>query len=267
MKFIKISVIVPCYNCVSTIEECINSIVQQSYPVGEIILVNDGSTDQTLEMLYSLEKKYSDTAFRITILTQQNAGPSSARNRGLDVASGDWIAFLDADDVWHKDKLERQVQVINHYRDIVVVGGGKGKFKTEKIALQGIEVGLKRLCFKNYFLTSSTIVKQENINKIRFNEGQDYSEDYRFFMDVLKNNNLGFSIDANVSRNIYNKRDYGDAGLSKDIWKMEKGELSNYTYLYQNGKISQVFFVLVYCFSIVKYWRRVVLNCMYKMVE
>ena len=100
-----ISVIIPVYNGQTHIAKAIDSVIRQTWTPMEIIVVNDGSTDNTLDVLLS----YSG---RVTIITTPNRGVSSARNTGIKVAKAAWIAFLDADDAWHDDKLEKQVNAL-----------------------------------------------------------------------------------------------------------------------------------------------------------
>lgn len=95
----RISVVIPCYNCTGTIGRTLESIFGQSRPPDEIIAVDDGSSDNTLEVLNGF-------AGRIVVKSQPNSGVSATRNRGVELASGDWIAFCDSDDLWHPAKLE-----------------------------------------------------------------------------------------------------------------------------------------------------------------
>lgn len=102
----KVSVIIPTFNRASTIVDAVQSVVDQTYGSTEIIVVDDGSTDETIEKLGVFSS-------RITLLRQQNSGPSAARNHGVQAASGEILAFLDSDDTWLPEKLERQVALMN----------------------------------------------------------------------------------------------------------------------------------------------------------
>jgi glycosyltransferase involved in cell wall biosynthesis len=105
---VKVSVIIPTFNRKHIVQTAINSVLRQSYKDFEIIVIDDGSTDGSYEFLkaqYASQKK-------VTILKQAHSGVSSARNLGIKNASGDWIAFLDSDDFFHKDKLEKQTNLI-----------------------------------------------------------------------------------------------------------------------------------------------------------
>ena len=97
-----VSCIVPVWNCESYLSDAIDSIIGQTYRPIEVIVVDDGSTDRTAEII----ARYAD---RLRAIRQPNAGPGAARNVGIGLARGSYIAFLDADDLWQPEKLERQV--------------------------------------------------------------------------------------------------------------------------------------------------------------
>ena len=96
-----ISIIVPCYNTEDYIEQCLDSLIHQSYKNFEIILVNDGSTDDTDA---KIQPYLSDD--RIKYIIQENKGLSGARNTGLDIMKGEYVCFIDSDDFIHKDYVK-----------------------------------------------------------------------------------------------------------------------------------------------------------------
>lgn len=111
----KITVIVPVYNSEKYLEKCINSILSQTYPVTEIILVNDGSTDNSLKICEDFKNKDK----RIILINQANSGVSKARNAGLEICSGDLVSFVDSDDALEPDMYEYLVNILdNHNADI-----------------------------------------------------------------------------------------------------------------------------------------------------
>jgi len=110
-----ISVIIPNYNYARYLNVTISSVLSQSYPNIEIIVVNNGSTDNSLQVLRQFGSQ-------IILVDQQNLGQSGARNSGLRVARGDLIAFLDADDIWEKNKLEKQIRLITQETELVYSG-------------------------------------------------------------------------------------------------------------------------------------------------
>lgn len=102
MSVLRISCVVPVYNGERFLAEALDSILAQSHPPFEIIVIDDGSTDSTPEVI----ARYAEG---VCYQRQENAGPAAARNAGLDLAGGELIAFLDADDLWHPEKVARQV--------------------------------------------------------------------------------------------------------------------------------------------------------------
>jgi glycosyltransferase involved in cell wall biosynthesis len=102
-----ISVVIPAYNAQRTLQETVCSVQDQTFLDIEIIIINDGSTDKTWSLIQSL------TDPRIKAFSYENGGVSVARNRGIDHATGEFIAFLDADDLWTSNKLESQIEAIN----------------------------------------------------------------------------------------------------------------------------------------------------------
>lgn len=108
-----VSVIIPAFNSASFIGRCISSVLNQSYEPKEIIVVDDGSED-------NLEEVLSEFDGSIRLITQENKGASTARNVGVKIAVGDYVAFLDSDDFWRSDKLERQLGFLSENTDVVL---------------------------------------------------------------------------------------------------------------------------------------------------
>lgn len=141
MKSPLISIICPIFNADQNLHRMLESVIAQSYPIWELILVNDGSTDSSLDIL----EDYKKVDNRLRVISQSNAGPAIARNNGIDQAKGDFLCFIDADDFVSKDYLEKLIQPILVDESIDLVCGGyfelnskypKGlrlhDFKTEK---------------------------------------------------------------------------------------------------------------------------------------
>lgn len=103
-----VSVVIPCYNAEKYIGQAIESVLNQTLTDFEVIIINDGSTDKSIDVI----QRYCALDKRIAVYTQQNRGVSEARNAGIDKASGDFIAFIDADDAWEPENLEVKVKAI-----------------------------------------------------------------------------------------------------------------------------------------------------------
>jgi glycosyltransferase involved in cell wall biosynthesis len=112
----KISAVIPAYNCEAHIARAIDSVLNQTHPADEIIIVDDGSSDDTVQAVRS----YGD---KVTLIQQENAGASAARNTGIEAATGNWIAFLDADDEWLPDMLQRQTDILTQHPHLVWTTG------------------------------------------------------------------------------------------------------------------------------------------------
>jgi glycosyltransferase involved in cell wall biosynthesis len=112
-----ISVVVPTYNRAQQVQAGLLSVLAQTYPEFEVIVVDDGSTDGTEKAIQQFISQERDQRNQIRYFLQPNQGPSAARNKGIDEARGEWVAFLDSDDVWLPEKLEWQVRAISEFRD------------------------------------------------------------------------------------------------------------------------------------------------------
>ena len=102
----KVSVVIPTYNRINLLERAVNSVIRQTKNAFEIIVVDDGSDDNSSEMV---KQKFGS----VILVRQENCGVSAARNRGIEISKGDWIALLDSDDEWKPNKLEKQINALN----------------------------------------------------------------------------------------------------------------------------------------------------------
>ena len=116
----KISVIIPLYNKEKIVERSVNSVLNQSFNDFELIIVDDGSTDKSFEIVNKIKDD------RIKLIKQKNAGPSAARNRGVKESKTDWVLFLDSDDELLKDALEHFILLITKYKNADIYNCGRG---------------------------------------------------------------------------------------------------------------------------------------------
>jgi len=151
-----ISVIIPVYNGADYILETIASVKSQSLPPIEIIIVDDGSTDGTPDKVKSIPG--------VTLIVQANRGPSAARNRAAAMASGDWLAFVDADDLWHPEKLKVQSELFSDDTSFVYCNrtnfgdlGGLSVLQSDGVTLYEGEI-FTRLLEQGNFITVSSVV-------------------------------------------------------------------------------------------------------------
>lgn len=108
-----VSVVIPTYNRAHLLERALGSVLGQTLAADEIIIVDDGSTDNTVSTLKSMHPE-------VRLIQQDNLGVSAARNTGISAARHDWIALLDSDDVWHENKLERQITALNNAPEYLI---------------------------------------------------------------------------------------------------------------------------------------------------
>lgn len=258
MKSQLVSVVIPAYNAEKTIIDCLDSIYHQTYPNLEIIVVNDGSVDQTLQLLETYQKEH--LSLQLRVFNQKNSGPSVARNFGVAQSKGEYIAFLDADDRWVSDKIENQMKIFNQDNEIGLVGGliAIGNLKEQNLGFEFKEIRLKALLFKNYFATSTVICKREALNGISFNVSQKYAEDYRVWLEITSSDVKCGVLQRYVT--IMNDKPlYGCSGLSANLWGMEKGEISNFSFLRSRNDINVFNYWCACTFSFVKYIRRILI--------
>jgi glycosyltransferase involved in cell wall biosynthesis len=155
-----VSVIIPAFNCEQYIAECIDSVLVQTFQDFEIIIIDDGSTDDTVSIIS--EYKYN----RIKLFHQNNSGSAAARNYGVTQSSGIWIAFIDADDIWLPDKLQKQLEhCSNHawsHTDLFFHGSFYPKYtKATEFTSKHSGFILNNLLVENSIGTSSVLIKKE----------------------------------------------------------------------------------------------------------
>lgn len=255
----KISVIIPMYNAEKTIQRALDSVISQTYRGEiEIIIVNDGSKDNSQQVVESFIN--SHPSVNIQLINQDNGGVSKARNTGLKNASGDFIALLDSDDAWFEEKLMVQMQIFNNNSSIDFLGASFEGFglKNREIG-ELLKIEFKDLLFKNYFQPSTIIFKKQVLNAIGyFDENQRYAEEGNYFMRIAKQFNCYF-LNKNLIVFGDGKAGFGESGLSANLKEMEKGELKNLKFVYNQGWINVFTYLLVVCFSLLKYVRRLII--------
>ncbi|ENV34771.1 glycosyltransferase family 2 protein [Acinetobacter gerneri] len=247
-----ISVIIPCFNSVKTIERCLLSVFNQSILPDEIICIDDGSSDSTLILLEKIRLN-CDKNISFKILKQANLGPSSARNNGAKLASSKYLAFLDSDDVWHPQKLEISIfflleynlDFLFHQYDSTSIAEYE-KYNISNLSIKSLKKS--RFMFKNYIATPTVILCKELF--VPFPENLSYCEDYCCW--ILNNHNDYFYfVDLPLSNGF--KKPIGEAGLSSNIYKMHRGFLDALKYLLQVKKISLSFYIIAFIFEYLKY--------------
>lgn len=183
-----ISVIIPCYNVAPYIERCLNSLQVQTFADFEIIIVNDGSTDNLIEIL---EQRKSEKVFQWTYLYQSNQGSNAARNAGIEAANGQYLLFLDADDELLPEMLERVYSLVISENADVAVCGYKRVNENKEVIKQVSHIGKinvwEKLMLSELSITSAMLWKKETVQKCgKWTVGLKSSQEYDLCFRVLK---------------------------------------------------------------------------------
>ena len=255
-----ISVIIPMYNVELTIVDALESIRKQNYKCDlEIIIVNDGSSDASCEVAtkYGLEHNY----LNIKIVNKENGGVSSARNTGIKVAKGEFIALLDADDEWLESKLKTLMPYFKNI-EIDCIGSGRNGIPL-KVGFRKIKK-LTRimpidLVFKCNPQTSTVIFRRSIIEKAGlYNESLKYVEDCEYWLRIAHSCRF-YAIPDFLVITGHGKHDYGQSGLSGNLNGMHRGELCAIDSAYANDMVSVSVYYLAMFFAKIKYIRRIVI--------
>lgn len=199
-----ISIIVPIYNCEKYLEKCIKSLINQTYKDLEIILINDGSTDNS----YEICKKYKKIDKRIKIINNNNKGVSYSRNQGIKIAKGDYITFVDADDYIETNTYQKVLSKFSNEIDFIryntkhIDNKNFDKLYELKDKIIDIKQNEKRL-FQHFFTKKNNIpcfsvllvIKKDIAKKIFFNEKLAILEDADFYLQLFNNSKTGLFLD------------------------------------------------------------------------
>ena len=247
---ILVSVIIPCYNVSEYIQECVNSVINQTYNSIEIICIDDGSNDDTLLILKEME-----FLNEISLYRQENCGAPSARNLGLKHAKGEWIQFLDADDLLKPNKIQHQIEILKNNFNVDVIYGSSIKRKihsSEKMSIikNDIILGLLKTQLGN---TCSNFFRKSKIIEIGgWNENMKSSQEYDLMIRLFKANSL-FHCD-NEYLTIIRERKSGQISALKSKWVTNLNlRLDFYNYLIienysiKNEYLEAIFNVMLLC--------------------
>ena len=226
----KISVVIPTLNRINTIQRALDSVINQTYKPAEIIVVDNGSSDGTLKFL---REQYP----KITILTENKIGVSSARNKGIKKSINQWIALLDSDDAWHPRKLEIQTSMLDSalkeynliHTDEVWFRNNKHINQMKKHKKQGgyiFERCLSLCCIS----PSSVLFKKNILDKVGlFDESLPVCEDYDMWLKICSSEEVLFAQDKLT----YKYGGHKDQ-LSKSYWGMDRFRIKSIENIIKN---------------------------------
>ncbi len=258
-KIVDISVVIPCYNNAYSIERAIESVVQQTWLPKEIIIGDDCSQDTSREIVRQFKERYTGVVKIIQVKNKENAGSAKARNIAWDVATSKYVAFLDADDSWHKKKLEIQFGYLLDHSDVDICGH-KYEVVEEQTLPESKDVTVKsvlvltllKMWIKPRMCTPSVIIRREL--SFRFRTFKNHSVDYLLWMEILLEGHKGVVLDVPLC--FLHKDAYGAGGVSADMRKMFEGGKANIDYLREKNKIGSLFSCIMKTYITMKYYRR-----------
>ena len=254
---VPVSVIIPCFRCGATIGRAVASIAGQTQKPAEVLLIDDASGDETLSTLQQLVSGYPGWVKVLALA--HNQGPSAARNAGWEAATQPYLAFLDADDSWHPEKIRIQYGFMRDNPDIDVSGHRclwvradetlpqvPDKVRITKISVLDLVFGTR--------LSTPTIMLKRHI-PFRFEVNKRYAEDVHLWRQVACASSRLVRIESPLA--YMHKAPYGASGLSAELWSMEKGDLNSLFSLYNAKHISGMLLALGSTFSLAKYLKRI----------
>ena len=254
MKSPFFSVIIPTFNQAEFLNKAIKSVLEQTYASLELIVVDDGSTDNSVSIIDSFVKK--DRRVK-PIYLNNNYGRSYARNQAIDKSIGRYVAFIDADDIWYKSKLEKQSQLLNDAdHEFVGVCTGYSIFsnykdleKYDRIISLGVnKLFSEDLRYVNPIALSTAIIDKSKIGDCKFQSG--YREDYKYWVCVLKKG-MYFSV-IKESLVHYHSPKGSSLFIKKTLNAKEQYKI--YKNYYKYNTLKSVYYFLVYVLlSIKKY--------------
>lgn len=253
---VRVSVVIPAYNAERFVKDAVESVLAQTAVdrVAEILVIDDGSSDGTSSAAASVS---APAGCELRVVWQDNAGPSAARNKGLDLATSRWVAFLDVDDTWLPTKLEKQLAVIDRHPDVRFLGSNRVGQRSHWG--RRIEPGLRLLTARHLLLkyhpqASTWLLDNELLGDVRFPLDMRHAEDGRFTLTITGRTPL-YYLEEELAVPCP-KHYFGEAGLSGDIVKMHQGCMSNVAFCRTRGMINPAEAAVFAAWERAKYWRR-----------
>ena len=251
---IPVSVVIPCFRCADTIERALSSVMLQSALPAEVLLIDDASKDGTLELLHELSKRHGSIVRVISMPV--NVGPGLARNAGWAIAIQPWLAFLDADDLWHPQKLELQWSWLQAHPEVTLCG------HSTQLMCEGVEgpaphtfsatrLTLTHMLISNRLPTRSVMLRKNIV--MRFADKR-VTEDYLLWLESIANGYVAYRLDVCLAFSI--RPDFSPGGYSGQLWAHEKRELAALKRLVSTARIRPGVILMASIWSIIKFIRR-----------
>jgi len=242
-----ISVVIPFYNNADKLQSTLTAVVKQTLQPREIIIVDDGSSDDAKEKLGNLRE-----TFGFTLISQPNRGPAAARNTAMQAANCTYVALLDADDIWHPSKLERQYELISeaggNARALVICnsktvdedGGLIYENRFAQYSGDRKQFAVAVLNNRIHSITSTLFFRREAASRVNYmNEHLRFREDHAFIVHLLGQGDVGF-IDEFLSSRVIHRASYSHSEASGYILNQEHWDESFFADVAQHFSASEM---------------------------
>lgn len=259
MERAPVTAVVPCFRAAGTLARALESVTAQTQLPEETLLVDDGNDADEARRLEELAARFPAVRPRVLRLPQ-NRGAGSARNAGWAAARTDLVAFLDADDAWHPQKLERQAAAMGAHPGLALCGhavrvlAGGEALPPEPLGTSAVRpLGRWPLLVVNPMATPTWMVRRAE--PVRFAEGKRHVEDHLLLMELALRGRALAHLDLELAALF--KPSLSRSGLSSQLWEMERGELDAYARLRAQGLLGRAAQGALSGLSLVKFVRRV----------
>lgn len=254
-EFAPVSVVIPMFDSAATIDRALESVAAQTLLPREVIIVDDASNDTSATAV----ERWSNSRIGTKLIKHStNLGPSASRNTGWNNATEKFVAFLDADDAWHPQKLRIQTQLISGDPTIALIGhryelGTDTRwddFSVNDFTVSTFNLG--DFLIKNRLSTPTVMLRSDL--QFRFAMDQRFSEDYRLWMEIVSECGPASFINLPLTRLF--KSPYGKSGLSSQMHSMYRGEIQTFSSMRKKELIRRPIMISCMLWSTIKYLRR-----------
>lgn len=262
-EIVSVTVIIPCYKCSDVLGRAVKSVYCQSVLPCELILVDDFSNDseKTIKKMKELEELYNkkcDCNWIKCIYLKKNSGPGIARNEAWNIANGDYIAFLDADDAWHNRKIEIQYEYMKNNGSVVISSHlsrtvDQVQSESDLVNARSVKtISFHSLFLKNYFKTRTVMLKRALPNRF---EPLYRGEDYLLWFHILSDSqNKASLINCYLAYDFAEERNH----LTSSNQLAHEGEIDALNYILRDNLINRFQYLLIRFWWAIKNFRRII---------
>ena len=220
-----VSIVMPAYNCAATLAASVESVLAQHYENWELLILDDGSRDETWPLMQKLAER--DSRIR-AVQNERNLGVGRTRNRGVGLAEGDWVAFLDSDDLWTPDKLEKQLALSEAHPETGLLYTGSGFIRADGTPMDYVlhvpeTLDRRQLLKQNLISCSSVLARKALLERYPMPAGAALHEDFAVWLRILEQNGPARGVDEPLL--IYRRSAQSKSG---NKWKVARMNWNTY---------------------------------------